>query len=105
MRARRKLCFVISAVASTVGCADSVSVAPQDFVGEYVLTRVAGESLPTSIFTTDFSPTVVADTLRLRADGTGSRMRLVVLSPHAPALFLQLGVQPALCLLESLEGV
>jgi hypothetical protein len=81
MRARRTLWFIISAVASTIGCADSVSVAPQDFVGEYVLTRVAGEPLPTLIFSTDFSPTVVADTLRLRADGTGSRMRLVVLSP------------------------
>jgi hypothetical protein len=80
MRARRTLWCIISAVASTIGCADSVSVAPQTFVGEYVLTRVAGEPLPTRIFDQPgASPTVVADTLRLRADGTGSRMRLVLL--------------------------
>jgi hypothetical protein len=77
MRARRTLWFIISAVASTIGCADSV--APQDFVGEYVLTRVAGDPLPTLIFDQPgASPSVVADTLRLRADGTGSRMRLVL---------------------------
>jgi len=81
MRVRRTLWFIISAIASTtIGCGDSVSVAPQSFVGEYVLTRVAGDPLPTHIFDQPAtSPIVVADTLRLRADGTGSRMRLVLL--------------------------
>src|SRR5215510_8115087 len=79
MRARRTLWCIISAVASTIGCADSVSVAaPQDFVGEYVLTRVAGEPLPTLISNSPGAFRVLADTLRLRADGTGSRMRLVL---------------------------
>jgi len=79
MRARRTLWCIISAVASTIGCADSVSVAaPQAFVGEYVLTRVAGEPLPTLISNSPGAFRVVADTLRLRADGTGSRMRLVL---------------------------
>jgi len=89
MRARRTLWFVISAVASTIGCADSIW--PQDFVGEYVLTRVDGESVPTAMSYQEHSPTVVADTLRLRADGTGSRTRVYVLSP-ATSLTPRLGV-------------
>src|SRR5262245_17036434 len=57
MRARRTLWFISSAVASTIGCTDSVS--PQDFVGDYVLTHIHGDPLPARMFDNDISPTIV----------------------------------------------
>ena len=84
MRARRTRWLIISAMGSTIGCADSVS--PQDFVGEYALTRIQGDPLPALMFNNNISPTIVADTIRLRADGTGSRDRVIAASLLRSAL-------------------
>lgn len=55
----------------TFGC--ELATAPQPAPGTYVLRSVAGDPLPTVQFATEYiTVRVLADTLRLRADGTGT---------------------------------
>jgi hypothetical protein len=85
MRGRRTRWFLNAALAAALGCADSVS--PHNVVGEYVLTRIHGEALPAAVLDNGLVTTVVvADTIRLRADGKGSRTRVMVFTGFATAL-------------------
>lgn len=57
-------------VGLAVACGDPV--APGDIAGTYALQRVDGDPLPTVLFTTEYVRVrVLADTLRLNANGTG----------------------------------
>jgi len=54
-----------------IACGDSLG--PGDVVGTYVLQKVAGDALPTLLYTTEFVKIrVFADTLRFKIDGRGS---------------------------------
>ena len=48
--------------------------APEQFVAEYALVSLASQSLPASPYPLDAATTVLADTVRLRSDGTGERV-------------------------------
>ena len=57
--------------ATSLACSDSLS--PGDVLGTYVLRSVAGDALPTLLYTTEFVKIrVFADTLRFTLDGRGS---------------------------------
>lgn len=61
-----------------VGC-DSDPIAPSDVAGTYVLLSINGKPLPAppdDRIWVDTRPEVVADTLRLAADGSGSSVRV-----------------------------
>jgi len=69
----RRLARSIALVCTTLlfGCGDSLG--PGDVAGTYVLQRVAGDALPTLLYTTEFVKIrVFADTLRFKIDGRGS---------------------------------
>jgi hypothetical protein len=69
MRGRRT---VLIGITFAAGCTDVLS--PAEYIGEYALTRVAGNALPAFVFDNgSVSAVVVADTIRVRSDGTGSR--------------------------------
>jgi hypothetical protein len=62
----------------TIGC-DSDPVAPSEVAGTYVLLSIGGNPLPAHAGyqgPSDGSITVIADTLRLAADGSGSLVRV-----------------------------
>lgn len=64
-------------VAATIGCRDSVS--PRAPAGTYALRSIRGEALPAQEFENAFvTSMIVADTLRLRADGTGTQRRIAI---------------------------
>lgn len=73
----------LAAGLAPAACDDPVR--PGDLAGVYVLQSVAGDALPTVAYTTPgFAARVLADTLRLAADGTGSEARRAVNDPPAP---------------------
>jgi hypothetical protein len=75
MRGRRTFWLVGAVALAAMGCRDALS--PADYEGEYVLIRVAGEALPALLFDNDLvSGFAIADTIRLRADGSGSRIHV-----------------------------
>ena len=62
-------------VALTIACGESTGpeVAPDVAPGTFVLIRVAGDPLPTVLYTNGiFATRVISDTIRLRPDGTGT---------------------------------
>jgi hypothetical protein len=76
--------FVLSlAVLLAVGC-DSDPLAPSDVAGTYVLLSIGGNPLPAPAGyqgPADGPITVIADTLRLAADGSGSLVRVEETNP------------------------
>ena len=69
----RRIARTITLVCAAIPLACSDSLAPGDVVGAYVLSSVAGDALPTLLYTTEFVKIrVVADTLRFSRDGRGS---------------------------------
>jgi hypothetical protein len=77
-----------SLVFATLACHDSL--APRDVAGTYVLQSVAMEPLPAEIYRNDYvTVRVMADTLRLRPDGTGTMSGSHVAEPR------QEGMAPA----------
>ena len=61
------------AIVLLAGCGEPLG--PEDVAGTYVLRSIAGEPLPAvSLASGDGTFRIVADTLRLRADGTGRRL-------------------------------
>lgn len=61
--------------ASAIACGDLL--APRDLAGTYALQRVDNDPLPTVLFTTEYARVgVLADTVRLNADGTGTQVRV-----------------------------
>lgn len=72
-------------VGLAVACGDPV--APGDFAGTYTLQRVDGDPLPTVLFTTEYVRVrVLADTLRLNANGTGLQISVREVEPLVPGL-------------------
>ena len=70
------------AALGTAACGDPAG--PADVADTYVLRSIAGNALPAVAYTTPgLTSRVLADTLRLRADGTGSATRTAVLDPPA----------------------
>ena len=72
-------CAVVAALVVATGC--SSNLGPSDVAGTYALRAVAGDALPTVVstgFYTEGPPVVLADTIRLRADGTGTRSRTIM---------------------------
>ena len=71
MSVSRSATLILAVVGAVAGCRESLS--PTDVVGTYVLEQVGDDPLPAVVFR-DGSGTVriIADTLRLRADGNGS---------------------------------
>jgi hypothetical protein len=68
-RIARTITFLCAAI--PLACSDSL--APGDVLGTYVLHNVAGDALPTVLYTTDYATIrVFADTLRFAPDGRGS---------------------------------
>src|SRR5688572_16242687 len=64
----------------TVGCRSSLG--PDDLAGTYVLERVGDDPLPAEVFRdTHGIVSVVADTLRLRANGRGSFASVRIIDP------------------------
>jgi hypothetical protein len=73
---------------AALACQDSL--APTDVAGTYVLQSVATEPLPAEIYRNDYvTIRVIADTLRLRPDGTGTMSGVQVAEPR------QEGMAPA----------
>ena len=68
---RAPLLAALLAGAVALGCGDSLG--PDDVAGRYALQAIAGEPLPAVSFTgADVTVRVLAETLVLRADGTGT---------------------------------
>jgi len=66
----------------TGGCGDSLATG--DLVGSYVLRRVGPDALPTVLFSNDYvTSRVLADTLRLSANGSGTRASSQVVQERA----------------------
>ena len=82
----------LAVVLLAVGCREPL--VPASVAGAYVLREVANDALPTLRYTTDYVRVqVLADTIRLRADGTGTLASLEVTeslvtaaAPPAPRL-------------------
>jgi hypothetical protein len=63
------------ALAAVTACADPLAIGPEDVAGTYVLRTVRGEPLPAVFWESDVTQLrVLADTLRLNADGTGNEV-------------------------------
>ena len=74
--------------AAALGCGDPLR--PADVAGAYALVRVESEALPAVLYSNEYVRVrVLADTLRLNADGSGTRIGLRDVEP------LQQGVAPA----------
>jgi len=72
-------------VGLAVACGDPV--APRDIAGIYTLHRVDGDPLPAVLFTTEYVRVrVLADTLRLNANGTGLQISVWEGEPLVPGL-------------------
>ena len=70
---RRRIARTITLLCAAIPLACSDSLAPGDVLGTYVLRSVAGDALPTLLYTTEFVKIrVFADTLRFTLDGRGS---------------------------------
>ena len=65
----RRFCLALAGLALT---ACEAPLAPADVAGTYALVAYAGHALPQSLSAVDVGHTIVADTLVLRADGTGT---------------------------------
>jgi hypothetical protein len=84
MRGRLTL-LIGTMLAGVAGCTDVLS--PVDYFGEYALTRVGGNALPAFVFDNgSVSAVVVADTIRIRSDGTGSRTGVWIYTNVGPQL-------------------
>jgi hypothetical protein len=71
--AGRRLARTITLICAAIQLACGEPLAPGDIVGTYALQNVAGEPLPTVLFTNEFATVrVFADTLRFTPDGRGS---------------------------------
>jgi hypothetical protein len=69
----RRIARTITLLCAAIPVACSDSLAPGDVVGTYALRSVAGDALPTLLYTTEFVKIrVFADTLRFTLDGRGS---------------------------------
>jgi hypothetical protein len=76
-RAATYVHFVAVALTAVTACADD-PFGPQDVAGAYVLRTVRGEPIPAVFWESDVTQLwVLADTLRLNADGTGSEIWLL----------------------------
>src|SRR3954469_5962851 len=79
---------VVVLTLSAVFLSCSSSTEPHSGTTTYVLTEVDGDPLPTVLFTNDVvQVTVLSDTIRLNADGTGTTsglQRFVLLQPDGP---------------------
>jgi hypothetical protein len=74
----RRICLlpVLAALLSTTACDDPLR--PEDVAGTYVLRTVRGDALPAFFWEGDQTQLrVLADTLRLHADGTGNEVWLL----------------------------
>lgn len=82
--------FFVSRVAALLvlisANACDATTAPDDFVAEYALVSLASQALPASPSTHEPVTTILADTVRLRSDGTGERVVSYV-SGNLRALF------------------
>lgn len=81
-RAASVLALTLAALFA-MGC-DSDPIAPSDVAGRYVLLSIDGDALPAAAGyqgPADGPITVIADTLRLAADGSGSLVRVEETSP------------------------
>ena len=76
MSLRRLLSVAVAGAALAAGVAcDDDPLSPEDVAGTYVLSTLRGESLPAVLWETATSQArLVADTLRLNADGTGAEI-------------------------------
>jgi hypothetical protein len=84
-RTSRRSRAALLATVLLAGCGEPLG--PEDVAGTYVLRSVAGELLPAvAVASDDATFRIVADTLRLRADGTGRRLTTTEIEPAvAPA--------------------
>jgi hypothetical protein len=81
------LLAVLSAAAA-IACGDPL--APEEIAGIYALQRVEADHLPTVLYTNEFVRVrVLADTIRLRADGTGMRFGVWEFEPLQEGLELE----------------
>jgi hypothetical protein len=70
MSAQSQLALAIL-ITLMLGCGESVG--PDDAPGSYVLRRVDGDPLPAVLYDNEiYAVRVISDTIRLRADGTGT---------------------------------
>ncbi len=82
--ARRRLARKITLIALALPLACGEPLAPGDVVGTYALHNVAGDALPTVLYTNEFlTVRVLADTLRFTLDGRGSINTLRENDPRA----------------------
>jgi len=80
MRATLRLPVLLMWAGLAAACEEPLG--PEDIVGTYVLQDVAGEALPAIVDSNSYSVLrVLADTLRLTADGRGTRMEVVESEP------------------------
>ena len=76
LRRRTSRASALVALLALIACDDPIR--PQDVAGTYVLRTVRGQPLPAVLWETDHTQLrVLADTLRLNADGTGSEAWLL----------------------------
>ena len=71
---------LLALCASAIACGDAL--APGDVAGTYALQRVESDPLPTLLFATEYVRVrVLADTVRLNADGSGIQISVLESEP------------------------
>lgn len=86
MPARSSTSRIVAVMILVAASACDATTAPDDFVAEYALVSLASQALPASPSTHEPVTTILADTVRLRIDGTGERVVWYV-SGNLRALF------------------
>jgi hypothetical protein len=82
---RRFLRLAVISVLLTLGCGGDVG--PNSVVSTYVLRQVAGDELPTVLYSNEYgSVHVLSDTIRLETDGTGTISGVRAVEPLQPGL-------------------
>ena len=82
--------LAVFSAAAAIACGDPLALAPTEIAGIYALQRVESDHLPTVLYTNEFVRVrVLADTIRLRADGTGMQFGVHESEPLQEGLELE----------------